>query len=244
MRARLFSAFFGGETHTGPPVSDADVVPSLCESSFSSWGAAAHYYAWIHSADAYYWSTRGKLYIHLLHSICRSEVRIRRSSWKPSVLFKDILLRILAFAIRELHKWRYLLLTEILNWIFVTLRKDYIHHLPVHRLTACPYTSVSSVTAGLTVPPRDTGLASVCVVTASWCLPCEWCQRHGGVWYRTASDRADRTASRGPAPSEWPGTGWHPSAPSPGIWRSRTNGFHERRVQCRLLKERTETLHI
>ena len=98
---------------------------------------------------------------------------------------------------------------------------DYIHHLIVLHLTVCPHTSVSSITAGLTVPLRDTGLAFVCVVTASWCLPCEWCRRRGGVWYDTTSDRADRTASRGPAPSEWPGTGWHPSAPSPSIWQSR-----------------------
>lgn len=60
------------------------------------------------------------------------------------------------------------------------------------------------------------------------CSPCEWCQQHAGVWYHTTSDRADRTASRGPAPSEWPGTGWHPSAPSPSTWSS-----HHRHISAR-----------
>ena len=66
----------------------------------------------------------GELYIHLLYSIRRSEVRIRGSSWKSSVFFKDILLRILSFTIRKLHKWRYFstdVSTEILNLIFATL---------------------------------------------------------------------------------------------------------------------------
>lgn len=115
---------------------------------------------------------------------------------------------------------------------FYYLLNDYIHHLTSNRL----YSSFNSipvaltlecqVSAGLTGPLLSPGLALVYVVSASWRLPCEWCQQRGGVWYHTTSDRANMTASHGPAPSEWPGTSWHPSAPSPSIWQSR-NSLHK-----------------
>lgn len=73
-----------------------------------------------------------------------------------------------------------------------------------------------------------------------WRLPCEWSRQRGDVWCHTMSDIADRTASHGPAPSEWPGTGLHPSTPSPSIWRSTTSS-HKRLEK---LFSRRESLNI
>ena len=47
-----------------------------------------------------------------------------------------------------------------------------------------------------------------------------WFQQSVDAWYHRASDRAGMTSAHDPGPSGLPGTGWHPSTPSPGTWNT------------------------
>lgn len=52
-------------------------------------------------------------------------------------------------------------------------------------------------------------------------LPCEWCQQSADAWCHRGSGRADMTSFHGPGPCGLPDTGWHPSAPSQGNYKTR-----------------------
>lgn len=66
-----------------------------------------------------------------------------------------------------------------------------------------------------------------------WCiwllLPCEWCQQSADAWCHRGSGTADMTSFHGPGPCGLPDTGWHPSAPSQGNYKTR----NEKEERCR-----------